>query len=83
MFTWRLHDGRYIFDQAAPGETDHQEGKYAIAGNRVTFQLSWVNDLQVTFTWKISDKVLTLQLDGETELLLKALFTAHPWTKIA
>ena len=82
IFTWRLEDGRYILDQAAPGETDHQEGKYTIAGNRVTFQLPWVNNLQLTLTWRNSDKELTIQVHDETELLLKALFTTHPWMKI-
>lgn len=83
IFTWTLKDGRYVFDQQAAGVTDRQTSQYTIAGNRITFQLPWVNDLKVTFTWKVSGKALTLQVDDDIELLLKALFTAHPWTKIA
>jgi TRAP-type C4-dicarboxylate transport system substrate-binding protein len=83
IYTWRLKDGRYVLDQRAPRVKDHQESGYAVSGNRVTFQLPWVNDLKLTFTWRISDQKLTLRLEGETEVLLETLFTSRPWTKIA
>ncbi|TCO52006.1 TRAP-type C4-dicarboxylate transport system substrate-binding protein [Kribbella antiqua] len=83
VYTWRLKDGRYVLDQKAPQETDHQEGRYTMAGNRVTFQLPWVNNLELTFAWRISGRNLTFQFDGKTDPPLKAVFTAHPWTRIA
>jgi hypothetical protein len=53
-----------------------------VAGNRVTFYLSWVNNLPRTFTWQIADGALTFHLVGDTDPILKATFTAHPSTKI-
>lgn len=92
VYTWTLEDGGFSFDQRAPDYFDHQEGTYAVDGDRVTFFLSWIFDqpgaienkgLPVTFVWQGGDHSLDLKPVGATGgPIIEATFTAHSWTKI-
>ena len=81
-FTCTIADGRFSCDQRPPGYIDTYEGRYEVAGDRITFYLAWLNDLPATFTWRFDGDSIDLDTVGDIPPVLAATFTAHPWAKI-
>ena len=81
-FTCKIADGRFSCGQRPRGYIDTYEGRYEVAGDRITFYLSWLNDLPVTFTWRFDGDSIDFDTVGDILPILAATFTAHPWAKI-
>lgn len=82
VWTWTLRGGQYEVAQRAPGPNWDEQGRYEVSEGEVTFYLSWVTDLPLTFTWKRDGTTLVFELVGTTDPILDATFSAHPWTRI-
>lgn len=82
VWTWTLQDGQYSVAQRAPGPQWDEEGRFEVVGDRITFYLSWIDELPMTLTWQLDETSLTLALVGESDPILETTFTAHPWTRI-
>ena len=84
-WTWTLCDGRYTMDQLAPQVTDHVEGSYSVADDRVTFDLSsWEpqENLVLTFVSQLTGQMLTLLTCRQDASDPARAFPVRPWTKI-
>jgi TRAP-type C4-dicarboxylate transport system substrate-binding protein len=55
IWTFRLDDGRWSFDQAAPNVTGHSEGIYQVDGNTLYWRFENENLGFMQLTWSVDD----------------------------
>ena len=83
MFTWRLQDGHWSFDQAndTPRGPTHGEGTYEVDGNRLLWQWDPNGGAIETFLWSAEgDGTLHFrQVDAVGD---GDLFFIQPWTRV-